>query len=212
VEQFVATLRRWGVGPDSLVVAYDGGNGMVAARLWWMLRWLGHTSVAVLNGGWQGWSAGGRPQSTAAPAPAAGTFRAGASRAHWVSTEEVALMIGQRRPTIVDARAAERFAGISEPIDPVAGHVPGAINHPATLNLDASGRFLAPAELRAQWLRTLGERASTDIVAMCGSGVSACQNLLAMEIAGLSGARLYPGSWSEWIRDRRRPIATGASD
>jgi len=209
VARFEATLRRWGVGADSQVVAYDGGNGMVAARLWWMLRWLGHTRVAVLNGGWQEWTARGLAVSDAIPASAAGTFRARADRSLWVSTEEVAAFAGRAKPTLVDARAPERFTGQSEPIDPVAGHVPGAINHPLALNLDAAGRFLPRAELRSRWLLTLGARAPGETVAMCGSGVSACLNLLALEVAGLGGARLYPGSWSEWIRDRSRPIATG---
>ena len=209
VARFEATLRRWGVGADSQVVAYDGGNGMVAARLWWMLRWLGHTRVAVLNGGWQEWTARALAVSDAIPASAAGTFRARADRSLWVSTEEVAAFSGRAKPTLVDARAPERFTGQSEPIDPVAGHVPGAINHPLALNLDAAGRFLPRAELRSRWLLTLGARAPGETVAMCGSGVSACLNLLALEVAGLGGARLYPGSWSEWIRDRSRPIATG---
>jgi thiosulfate/3-mercaptopyruvate sulfurtransferase len=211
VEALDATLRSWGVGPESQVVVYDDTNGTTAARLWWLLRWVGHAKVALLNGGWKHWLASGGAQSSARPQPAAGAFRARADRVQWVSTEEVAALIGRPALLLTDARAPDRFAGRSEPIDVVAGHVPGAINHPLTLNLDSTGRFLPAEELLTRWQRTLAGRAPADLIAMCGSGVSACHNLLALEIAGLKGARLYPGSWSEWIRDRARPIATSAS-
>jgi thiosulfate/3-mercaptopyruvate sulfurtransferase len=216
VDVFEATLRRWGVGQHSQVIAYDDSNGLVAARFWWMLRWLGAARIAVLNGGWQQWVAQTGLQSTAVPTPAAGDFRARADRAQWVSTEEIVALVCRPDSTptsvLIDARSAERFAGVSEPIDPIAGHVPGAINHPLTLNLDAAGRFLPAAELRSRWQRTLGPHSPTEAIAMCGSGVSACHNLLALDIAGLGGARLYPGSWSEWIRDRGHPIATTPTD
>jgi thiosulfate/3-mercaptopyruvate sulfurtransferase len=211
VEAFEATLRRWGIGPDSQIVVYDESNGATAARLWWMLRWVGHPRVALLNGGWKHWLAHGGPQSAALPAPAAGTFQARAERSRWVSTDEVAARVGKPELLLVDARGADRFAGRSEPIDIIAGHVPGALNHPFTLNLDSSARFLPVEELRTRWERTLAGRAPAELIAMCGSGVSACHNLLAMELAGLPGARLYVGSWSEWIRDRARPIATSPS-
>jgi thiosulfate/3-mercaptopyruvate sulfurtransferase len=211
VDAFRVTLRRWGVDPDSEVVVYDDSNGATAARLWWMLRWVGHSRVALLNGGWKQWLAHGGPQSADVPAAAAGTFQPRADRAQWVSTDEVAARVGKPGLLLVDARGADRFAGRSEPIDVVAGHVPGAINHPFTLNLDSAARFLPADELRTRWQRTLAGRAPSEVIAMCGSGVSACHNLLALEIAGLSGGKLYVGSWSEWIRDRARPIATSAS-
>ena len=208
VDVFETTLRRWGVWQESQVVVYDDANGSTAARLWWMLRWVGHPQVALLNGGWKQWLAQGGPQSSAAPSGAAGTIRARVERSRWVSTDEVAALVGRPALLLTDARAPERFAGRAEPIDVVAGHVPGAINHPLTLNLDGNGRLLPADELRARWERTLAGRTPGELIAMCGSGVSACLNLLALEIAGLAGARLYPGSWSEWIRDRSRPIAT----
>jgi thiosulfate/3-mercaptopyruvate sulfurtransferase len=211
VDAFEATLRRWGIGPESQVIAYDDANGATAARLWWMLRWVGHPRAALLNGGWKQWLAHGGAQSTDVPAPAAGAVRARADRASWVSTGEVAARVGKPGLLLVDARGADRFAGRSEPIDAVAGHVPGAANHPFTLNLDADGRFLPAAELRTRWQRTLDGRAPSDLIAMCGSGVSACHNLLALEVAGFGGGKLYVGSWSEWIRDRAHPIATSPS-
>ena len=208
VDAFAATLKRWGVSAESQVVVYDDSHGTTAARLWWMLRWVGHRGAALLNGGWQQWLAQGGAMDSSVPAPAAGTIRAHAGRACWVSTEEIAALIGRSRLLLTDARAVDRFAGRSEPIDVIAGHVPGAINHPLALNLDSTGRYLPADELRIRWLRTLAGRAPAELIAMCGSGVSACHNLLALEISGLTGARLYPGSWSEWIRDRSRPVAT----
>ncbi len=208
VDTFVSTLRGWGIGPETQVVVYDDSNGATAGRLWWMLRWLGHSRVAVLNGGWKQWLARSGPQTDLVPQRAAGAFCARADRKQWVSTDEISVMIGRPELLLIDARATDRFSGRSEPIDPIAGHVPGARSHPLTLNLDTDGRFLAPEELRRRWLQTLGAASPASAIAMCGSGVSACHNLIALELAGLGGARLYPGSWSEWIRDRARPIAT----
>ena len=208
VDTCVATLRGWGIGPQSQVVVYDDSNGSIAGRLWWLLRWLGHPRVAVLNGGWKQWQAQSTLQSDLVPQRAAGSLSAQADRKLWVATDEVTAMIGHPELTLIDARAADRFAGRSEPIDPIAGHVPGARSHPLTLNLDTDGRFLAPEELRKRWQRTLGAVSPASAIAMCGSGVSACHHLIALELAGLGGARLYPGSWSEWIRDRARPVAT----
>lgn len=209
VEAFAERASTWGIGDDTQVVAYDQGNGMFAARAWWLLRWLGHQRVAVLDGGVAAWTAAGheltreiftQPRNDFVPRPDAACV---------VDADFVlgALEIGAIR--LSDARAADRFAGRNETIDPVAGHVPGAVNHPFARNLDERGRFLPPEELRNRWLETLGGRSAREHIAMCGSGVSACHNLLALEHAGLHGSRLYPGSWSEWIRDSSRPVATG---
>ena len=209
-----ARFGAWGIGPDSQVVAYDQGPGAFAARLWWLLRWLGHTGVAVLDGGLAAWQAAGFAlETTAAAAPSARHF-AGRPDAHLLAdTPEIerALRAGaleRGEYPLIDARGADRFAGQNETLDPIAGHIPGALNHPFTDNL-AGGRFLDAAALRARYLRTLGRRPAERVVCMCGSGVTACHNLLALEIAGLGGARLYAGSWSEWIRDPARPVSRG---
>jgi thiosulfate/3-mercaptopyruvate sulfurtransferase len=203
---FARRLGELGIRNDSQVVAYDEANGSFAARLWWMLRWVGHGAVAVLDGGFNAWTArGGALQSGEAEvAEQAFTPRIGAQAV--VTTAEIEL---EPNALIVDARAADRYAGSVEPIDPVAGHVPGAVNHPFTANLDVDGRFLPAAELKRRWLERLAGRNAKEVVAMCGSGVTACHNLLSLEVAGLSGAKLYAGSWSEWIRDPGRPVARG---
>lgn len=194
------------------VVAYDQGSGACAARLWWLLRWLGHAGTAVLDGGFEAWCHAGLPVRAGAAgsrAPRAFQRRTPIGAAP-VSTAEVVAGLRNRTLRLIDARGADRFAGQNEIIDPVAGHVPGAVNHPFADNLGPDGRFLQAAELRARWLRTLGGHSPADTVSMCGSGVTACHNLFALELAGLTGARLYPGSWSEWIRDSGRPVATGS--
>ncbi len=212
-DEFAAVLTRLGVANHSQVVAYDDGNGAFAARLWWMLRWLGHDAVAVLDGGVAAWRADGRPLQTgefasaAADGAAAAAFVPHPRPEMTVDVQGVLALLTDTSQALVDARAAPRFAGTVEPIDPVAGHVPGALNHPFTDNLRPDGRWLDPADLRQRWQQRLGSRAPARVVAMCGSGVTACHNLLSLEVAGLSGARLYPGSWSEWIRDPGRPVA-----
>lgn len=244
-----ATLGRWGIDESVQVVAYDQGNGAFAARLWWLLKWAGHQSVAVLNGGFAAWQQAGLPlESSSADEPPRQrqarqfTARQGATSAlpgttpvqlgttqephggapretqrrdSVVSTAELERMlasgaIANGSGVLVDARAPDRFAGENETIDPVAGHIPGARNHPFLRNVDAKGRFLPPSELRERWEATLAGPAGS-VIAMCGSGVTACHNLLALEIAGLPGARLYAGSWSEWIRNPARPVARGPS-
>lgn len=213
--QFGAALSAWGVTPDSQVVAYDAANSSFAARLWWLLRWVGHRRVAVLDGGYQAWQSVGGPVETRSPdAPTAAAELAFIPRSGGeptVTTAQLASMLGAPERLILDARAAERYAGAVEPIDPVAGHVPGAVNHPYSQSLAADGSFLPAQELLQRWRRRLGSRDASQVIAMCGSGVTACHNLLSLEIAGLPGAALYPGSWSEWIRDTRRPIARGAA-
>lgn len=207
-EALAATLGKLGVGNDSQVVAYDQGNSMYAGRVWWLLRWLGHTRVAVLNGGLAAWVRAGGAVTTVVDTPAAKHFVPRVSVGAVATTQEVEVLRTKTRELLVDARGADRFAGQNETIDPVAGHVPGAVNHPFPRNLGPDGRFLSKEELRAAWLTTLGAHAPAAVVAMCGSGVSACHNLLALEHAGLHGARLYAGSWSEWIRDPARPVTT----
>lgn len=207
-EQFAALLGRWGFTDASRVVAYDQGAGAGAARLWWMLRARGHGRVQVLDGGWMAWIDAGGDAATDVPAIAP-TQVAPREYTGVVDTAGVAAALGGNGMALVDARAADRFAGRNETIDPVAGHVPGALNHPYTMNLDERQRWLDPGELRRRWAATLRQSADRPIVAMCGSGVTACHNLLALELAGHRGARLYAGSWSEWITDPARPIATG---
>ena len=208
---FVATLERLGIGAGTQVVAYDDSAGAFAARLWWMLRWLGHGAAAVLDGGLQAWNLAGGALSAgeepAAPDGSAGRFVPHVDEEAVVRTAQVAARLGDPSFSLVDARAAERFAGAVEPIDAVAGHIPGAMNHPFSENLAKDGRFLPAAELRRRWLTRLKGTEPSKVAAMCGSGVTACHNLLSLEIAGLGGARLYAGSWSEWIRDSNRPIA-----
>lgn len=207
-EDAAATFGRLGIASDTQVVAYDQGPGMYAARLWWMLRWLGHENVAVLDGGFAKWTAEGRPVAIAVttPQPAAFAIR---HVTPTVNATGVLASLPRRALVLVDARAPERFRGETEPLDPVAGHIPGARNRPFTHNLDAGGTFKHPAFLRAEFDALLDGDAHDLVVHQCGSGVTACHNLLAMEVAGLAGTRLYPGSWSEWCADPERPVAIG---
>ena len=204
-----AFLGAAGIGPDTTVVAYDQDNSMYAARLWWLLRWLGHEKVAVLNGGLAAWQRAALPLETRTPAPRAREFPVRPARAGVLSTAQVQEQLAAGRILLLDARPADRFAGLNETLDPVAGHVPGARNQPFAQNLDAQGRLKPAAELGVLWRAVLGATPPERVVAMCGSGVTACHNLLAMELAGLCGAQLYAGSFSEWIRDPGRPVATG---
>jgi len=212
-----AALRRLGVRSDRPVVAYDAGNGSTAARAWWLLRWAGHAEVAVLDGGYAAWTAEGRDIETGPDGgvsggePAEGDFvvRPGQML---VLTAETAAALTTDGGVLLDARAPERFAGEVEPIDPAAGHVPGARNAPAAGNVGADGRWLAPAAL-AERFAALGVRPDAQVGAYCGSGVTACSLVLALEVAGLTSAEqpaaLYAGSWSHWCTDPTRPIATG---
>jgi thiosulfate/3-mercaptopyruvate sulfurtransferase len=202
------TLGQAGVDARKQVVAYDAQGGMVAARLWWLLRWLGHLPVAVLDGGWNQWMAEGRPQAAEVPQPQPTRF-AGRARNNWVGADFVRAHLADDGMTLLDARAPDRFRGQNETIDPVGGRIPGARNRFYKDNLDASGRFKSPEILREEFRAVLGAAEPGEVVNYCGSGVSACHNLLAMEVAGLRGGRLYPGSWSEWSADPSRPIASG---
>jgi thiosulfate/3-mercaptopyruvate sulfurtransferase len=205
-----ATFGRLGIGPDAQVVAYDQDTGMFASRLWWMLRYVGHDRAAVLDGGFAAWVRAGGPTRAGREQRPACAFRAAPRPAMVVSAGEVLDVLGRCDWRLVDARAPERYAGEVEPIDPVAGHIPGARNHPYQTNVDERGVFLPPAALRARFEQTLAGIPPEQTIVYCGSGVSACHDLLAMEIAGVRGARLYAGSWSEWCADPSRPIERGA--
>ncbi len=207
-QQFVQAMRTLGISNDTQVVAYDGHGGMFAARLWWLLRWVGHADVAVLDGGVAAWQGLGEPLSTEVP-PAAtpGNLQDLSSLVRSVDVQ--ALLANLSTPTlqVVDARAPDRFRGENETMDAVGGHIPGAKNRFFKDNLQADGRFKDAAQLRQEWRAVVGDPQAA--VMQCGSGVTACHNLLALEVAGLAGARLYPGSWSEWSSDPTRPVATG---
>jgi thiosulfate/3-mercaptopyruvate sulfurtransferase len=207
---FAGQLGEWGIGPENQVVVYDAGDGsMAAARLWWMLKLLGHSRVAVLDGGLMAWREQGLPETNAAPEQE--PVPAYPARFDWrriATADEVRERLDEDSGWLFDARAAERFRGDVEPIDPVAGHVPGALNRPYAENLQG-GRFKSSAELRGELVPMLAGRDPSDTVLMCGSGVTACHLLLAFEHAGLNGARVYAGSWSGWISDPTRPIALG---
>jgi thiosulfate/3-mercaptopyruvate sulfurtransferase len=214
VPVIAATLGRFGIDASVQVVAYDQGAGAYAARLWWLLRWLGHPRVAVLNGGLAAWERAGLAVSRAVEDRAPRHFAAAPDADMLVSGVAVAAAVNSgalRRGQVllVDARSADRFAGENETIDPIAGHIPGARNHPFAANHDARGSWHSAAQLRRAWENTLRGAAAQQVIAMCGSGVTACHNLLALEVAGLSGARLYAGSWSEWITDPAHPVARG---
>ena len=206
--QFMAWLGANGVDGSKQVIAYDHAGGASATRLWWMLRWLGHDNVAVLDGGWEAWVKAGAPVTADVAAVKATTFT-GRARDVSVDVNYVLSHLNAPGMAIVDARAPERYRGETEPIDPVAGHIPGALNRLYKDNLGADGRFKSPEELRTAFQALLQNQTPEQIVHQCGSGVSACHNILAMEIAGLPGSRLYPGSWSEWCADPARPVARG---
>jgi thiosulfate/3-mercaptopyruvate sulfurtransferase len=209
---WLATLARWGIDNDTQVVAYDAHGGMFAARLWWMLRWAGHNAAAVLDGGVSAWQQQGYVLSdAAAPLPPIGNIADRPALTKIVDADALLLDIvshplaGARQNAIVDARAPDRFRGENETLDPVGGHIPGAKNRFFKDNLQADGRFKPATALRAEWVQIVTP--SQQSVMQCGSGVTACHNLLALEIAGFTGAALYPGSWSEWCADPARPVA-----
>lgn len=201
-------LGQWGVNHRKQVVVYDDAGGAFAGRLWWLLRVMGHTQVAVLDGGIGHWQKKGLPLTTTLPVLAATSFRAYLDPQQWLSAQQVENALATQSITLLDARTAERYHGLQEPIDPVAGHVPKAKNHPFQRNLDNNGLFRSAEQLNNQFSALLDRTPPEQVVHMCGSGVTACHNLLAMEIAGLSGSKLYAGSWSEWITNRNRGVAT----
>lgn len=209
-DAFATRLGQWGIGPDTQVVVYDGSDGsMAAARLWWLLRLIGHTKVAVLNGGIAAWQAAGHPLATgSSEAAALPAYPGRFDTSQVASADEIESRLKHAPGWLVDARAGERFRGEVEPLDPVAGHVPGAVNRPFALNV-LDGRLRDAQELRAELQGVIGNQDPERVVLMCGSGVTACHLLLAMESAGLSGARIYADSWSGWVSDSSRPVATG---
>ena len=205
----VEAFRSWGIDNATQLIAYDAQGGQFAVRLWWLARWLGHVRVALLDGGWPKWLNDTHLSSTDPAAKSRGDFTAGRSLMPVVTVDQVMQSLGSDDRTLLDARTPERYRGEQEPIDPVAGHIPGALNRPWQSNLEADQTFKSAAELRSEFDSALGQRAPAHITHQCGSGVTACHNVFAMELAGLSGSSLYGGSWSEWVSDRSRPIATG---
>ena len=209
-ERFAMWLSSVGMGNEMQAVVYDRNGCNYCGRLWWMLKWAGHENVAVLDGGLQAWqAAGGAVNQGEEPAHFQTNFLLGAERASLVDTPTVAARLGRPVQTLIDARAAPRFRGEVEPLDPVAGHIPGALNRPFSQNLAADGKFKPAAQLKSEFTALLGARNPETVVHHCGSGVSALPNLIAMEVAGLGRTGLYAGSWSDWCSDPARPVAQG---
>jgi thiosulfate/3-mercaptopyruvate sulfurtransferase len=208
-ERFARRVGELGISNSSQVVAYDASGGYYAARMWWMLRWLGHESAAVLDGGWDAWRKAPHPITDRIPVIKAARFTMRQRADMACDARYLVANLGKPKPRLLDARSPDRFRGENETLDAVAGHIPGAVNRFFKLNLDADGGFKPPSALREEFNAVIGARAPSDVLHYCGSGVTACHNLLAMEIAGLTGSRLYPGSWSEWCADRSRPVAIG---
>lgn len=205
-DAFCAWLGRQGVKRTDTIVCYDQSGGTYSSRLWWMLRWIGHDDVAVLDGGFPKWVKEGRPVTTDVPAFAATTYSGQPDDSMHVSAAWIEARIGKPELAILDARTAQRYAGIGETIDPIGGHIPGALNRFYMENVGADGCLKPAAELREAFTKLLGSTPPSSLVQQCGSGVSACVNILAMEHAGLHGSKLYPGSWSEWCANPARPM------
>ncbi len=206
---WIQTLRSWGVNHNSQVIAYDAQGGMFAARLWWLLRWVGHASVAVLDGGLPAWQAQSLPLTTSSVSPIGEgdiTQKSASTLVKTVNIEDVIANLTSKTRTVLDARTADRFRGENETIDPVGGHIPGAKNRPFKNNLRPDGCFKSAMELRDEF--SVFFNTADQTIMQCGSGVTACHNLLALEVASMPGAALYPGSWSEWCADPTRPVAT----
>lgn len=202
------TFSELGIDSTRQVVAYDADSSMYAGRLWWMLRWMGHDAVAVLDGGLARWQREGHPVRGGVESSTAAHFK-GAPRPGWrLTVDEVAALVGDPSRVLVDARTPDRYRGIGETLDKVGGHIPGAANYFYGQNLTAEKTFKSPDDLLTQWAPILKGRDAKDVVVYCGSGVTACHNLLALEHAGIHGARIFPGSWSEWSADPSRPVAT----
>lgn len=213
-ESLAGIFREWGIGNDTQIVAYDAHGGQYAARLWWLARWLGHRKAAVLDGGWQAWLARTNWSSVEPPERPRGDFQAKPPLVATADAAAVVHIVGERDRPLLDARNGERYRGEQEPIDPVAGHIPGARNRFWQANLAAAptGAFKPADHLRAEYEPLLGGIAPARLVHYCGSGISAAHNVLAMEVAGLTDSALYVGSWSEWVADPQRPVATGDED
>ncbi len=199
-------LGLWGVNNRTQVVVYDDAGGAFAGRMWWLLRCMGHQQIAVLDGGIRAWQKQGFKLTATLPKPIASQFRSYLDDRQWLSAGQVENGLAARRITLIDARTPERFSGQQEPIDRVAGHIPKALNRPFQLNLNKNGLFLPAEQLQEQFKQLTKSAPAEQVVHMCGSGVTGCHNLLAMEIAGLTGSKLYAGSWSEWIVNRNRSV------
>lgn len=209
-DEFADFLVRHGVTPELTIVAYDDAGGLYAARLWWLARWIGLKNVVLLDGGWQKWTAEGRPVNAAIPQPtAARPLTVRVEPAAVLSAAEVLKRISDPASALIDARAGERYRGEVEPLDPVAGHIPGALNRFYKANLRADLTFRSADEVKSEFRALIGDRAPTAVAHQCGSGITACANIFAMEYAGLPGSKLYAGSWSEWVSDPTRPVARG---
>jgi thiosulfate/3-mercaptopyruvate sulfurtransferase len=206
-EVFAALLGQWGLTDDTLLIAYDASAGAIAARLWWLVRWMGHRRVAVLDGGWPAWQRAGLPIDTDTPEFASTGFVGQPGSMPVVDADGVAAGLAAGTLLLIDARARPRFAGLEEPLDPVAGHIPGAMNLPFSDNLATDGLFRSAGELAQMYKKLMRDQLAAGTACMCGSGVTACHTLLAMEAAGINGATLYAGSWSDWISAPRRPVA-----
>ena len=204
--EMAARFGTMGIGADTQVVVYDADSGMHASRLWWMLRYMGHDAVALLDGGWARWTREGGAVEPGRVIPEPAIFT-GTPRPEWrLTADEVQRGLAEPARLLVDARSNERFHGQGETLDPVAGHIPGAVSAFFQNNLNPDKTFKSPDELRAQWSATLAGHDPKEVVCYCGSGVTACHDLLALEVAGLGGARIFPGSWSEWCADPARPV------
>jgi thiosulfate/3-mercaptopyruvate sulfurtransferase len=208
-EALAAAFGRLGIDNDTQVVVYDQDSGLFASRLWWSLRYLGHEAVALLDGGWAKWTREGRSTASGDETRPPAVFTPAARSSYRVTVDDVMAKVGDPKTLLVDARGAERFEGREEPLDRVAGHIPGAANHFYKWNLSPDGTMLPAEELRRTFDTLLDGRSPEQAVMYCGSGVSACHNLIAMEHAGLTGTPLYVGSWSEWSSDPSRPVETG---
>jgi len=208
-EALVSNFSKWGIDPTVQVVAYDDGSGAMAARLWWILRWMGHDAVAVLDGGWNAWNRAGLPLSAEIPEPSPRSFQMNPRHEWLLRANEVDAVRNRSEVCMIDARSRERFRGENETLDPVAGHIPGALSFPCTENLDAEGKVISVEALCRRFEQVLEGRSPDRLISYCGSGVTACLNLLALKHSGLGNGRLYAGSWSEWITDPARPVATG---
>ena len=200
-------LSQWGMTNNKQAIVYDDAGGAFASRMWWILKWLGHTNVAVLDGALGAWMSNGGKLSTKPTIFERHVFNPSIKNDMHVSIKDVEEAQYKMSKLILDARSKERYLGIKDEVDPIAGHIPGAISHPLGKNLDKNGHFRSPEELRLNFNKLIGDTASSDIISMCGSGITACHNILALEISGINGVPLYVGSWSEWITDKSRPIA-----
>jgi thiosulfate/3-mercaptopyruvate sulfurtransferase len=208
-DELIKKLQAWGVNNSSQIICYDDLSGAFAARMWWLLKWLGHNDVAVLDGGIDKWIASNFSLETDVQKRAAGSFSGQANNEMWVDVGFVQKELAENKINLLDARSAERFTAKDTKTDPVAGHVPGAMSFPFAGNLSKQGVFLPAAELLKRFAPMVSNAENKELINMCGSGVTACHNLLAMSVAGLPMTRLFIGSWSEWIKDKSRPVATG---